>query len=271
MRIGILSDIHVDIDHPTPEGVVEGLRSVIQKKAVDIMIIAGDIANDYRLTLNIMNSLEELSGVRCLFVPGNHDIWNEKHPHKTAWEIYAALKKFRGNLCNGPAALANDWVVIGDIGWYDYSFGSREYGKAQFDRMQIDDRIWQDKINAAWEKPTIEMHHYFYQKLETQLQSNRDKKIILVTHVLPLIDFTVQPPDRMWGYLNAFLGSQQYGELALKYSVAYSICGHVHYRKQCTYQNSVFICNCLNYASQWAENDDPMIEIDRAFRWIDVS
>ena len=90
----------------------------------------------------------------------------------------------------------------------------------------------------------------------------------MVTHVLPILDFTVQPPNRMWNYLNAFLGSRQYGELALRYSVAYSISGHVHYRKQVRYDDTTFICNCLNYASQWLDNDDPLLEISRAFKVI---
>jgi Icc-related predicted phosphoesterase len=115
------------------------------------------------------------------------------------------------------------------------------------------------------------MHQYFYRKLEKQLDSYKHKNIILVTHVLPIIDFTVQPPDTMWNYLNAFLGSQQYGELALKYSVKYSISGHVHYRRQVKYDDTMFICNCLNYASQWIDNDDPVVEVKKAFKSIEIN
>ncbi|UCG05772.1 MAG: metallophosphoesterase [Desulfobacterales bacterium] len=271
MKVGILSDIHVDIDHRTPDGVLEGLAVAIKENRVDMMIIAGDIANDYELTLQVLHSLEDSTGVSCLFVPGNHDIWNEQHPAKTSWDTYNALQKFQGNLSNGPHELASGWIVIGDIGWYDYSFGSRQYTIGDFDRMIINGRVWQDKLNTNWGKSTIEMHQHFYRKLEQQVQHHQDKKIVLVTHVLPLADFTVRPANRMWQYLNAFLGSRQYGRLALKYSVAYSICGHVHYRMQRRYENTVFICNCLNYASQWRNNDDPIIEVGRAFKTITFS
>ena len=270
MNIGILSDIHIDLEHPDPKRVIEGLVNVIAQHGVETMIIAGDIANDYECTLHTLHLVEELTGTRCLFVPGNHDIWNEKHPEKTSWEIYDALKAFSGNLANGPIALPDGWTVIGDIGWYDYSFGSRQYAIAKFDQMKIDDRVWQDKIKADWGKSTIEMHRYFYGKLNTQLNEHQSRKIILVTHVLPLSDFTVLQPNRIWRYMNAFLGSRQYGELALKYSVAYSISGHVHYRLQQQHQNTVFICNCLNYASQWIENDDPLSEVSRAFKIIKI-
>jgi putative phosphoesterase len=271
VKIGILSDIHVDIDHTTPDGVLEGLTRAIKENGVDIMVIAGDIADDYQMALQVLNFLEDSTGVSCLFVPGNHDIWNEKHPGKTSWDTYEALQKFPGNLSNGPYELADGWIAIGDIGWYDYSFGNRRYKVEDFDRMIINGRIWQDKIKASWGKSTIEMHHHFYRKLEQQLQNYQDKKIVLITHVLPLEDFTVQPPNRMWQYLNAFLGSKQYGQLALKYSVSYSICGHVHYRMQRKYENTVFICNCLNYASQWRDNNDPIVEVERAFQTITLT
>ncbi len=271
MKLGILSDIHVDLEDSDPPKILQGLAEAIEENKVAIMIIAGDVANDYEVTLRFLHQIEETTGVSCLFVPGNHDIWNEKHTAKTAWETYHGLEKFAGNLAGGPVQLTDQWVVIGDLGWYDYSFGSPDYTIAEFDRMEIKGRLWQDKIKAVWGKSTIEMHQYFYRKLEKQLDTYKHKSIILVTHVLPIIDFTVQPPHKMWHYLNAFLGSRQYGELALKYSVAYSISGHVHYRRQRKYESTTFICNCLNYASQWIDNDDPVVEVQRAFKTIDIT
>lgn len=270
MKLGILSDIHVDLEGSDPQKLLQGFVEAIEENQVETMIIAGDVANDFTVTLDFLRQIEDASGARCLFVPGNHDIWNEKHPDKTAWDTYGGLKAFDGNLARGPVALSDQWVVIGDLGWYDYSFGSPEYTTAEFDRMRFKDRLWQDKIKAVWGKSTIGMHRYFYDKLEKQLAAHRKKRIILVTHALPIVDFTVQPPDAMWRYLNAFLGSRQYGELALKYAVEYSISGHVHYRRQVNYENTTFICNCLNYASQWVDNDDPVLEVKRALKTIEV-
>ena len=235
------------------------------------MVIAGDIANDYELTLQTLNGIETASGVRCLFVPGNHDIWNEHHPAKTAWDIYDDLKAFRGNLANGPVELVHGWVVLGDLGWYDYTFGNQQYSVEEFDRMKINGRQWQDKHKAVWGASTLEIHRFFHKKLKKQLDAHKNCNIILVTHVLPIADFTVQRPTNLWQYMNAFLGSKQYGELALDYSVKYSISGHVHYRKQKTYENTTFICNCLNYVSQWINNDDPVLEVARAIKIIEIT
>jgi len=270
MRIGILSDIHVDINQEAGKPVMEGLKAAIKDKALDKMIIAGDMASDYQLTLASLEELETNTGVECLFVPGNHDVWNENHPDITAWDAYEWLKAHKGNLANGPRSLTGDWVAIGDLGWYDYSFGSPEFTLEEFDRMQIDERLWQDKVKAIWGKSTQEMHAYFYDKLQQQLRACQGKKIILVIHALPIQEFTVQPPDRMWSYLNAFLGSTQYGELALEHAVPYVICGHVHYRMQKIIHNTEFICNCLNYSDQWIK-DEPAAEIAQVLKVIEIN
>jgi putative phosphoesterase len=268
MKIGVLSDIHVDIDHRAPEAVTEALATVVVENGTDALIIAGDIANDYRTTLKTLSRLEARSGVRVLFVPGNHDIWNEHHPRLTAWDIYDALREFGGNLANGPQALAEGWVAIGDLGWYDYSFGGPEYSQAEFDRMQIDGRLWQDKVKAVWGRSTLDMHAFFYARIEDQLLRLAGKRVILVTHVVPIRPFTVQPPNAAWNYLNAFLGSARYGELALRHAVPYAICGHVHYRREEIREGTHFICQCLNYAREWVDNTDPLVEIRRAFKTI---
>ena len=269
MRLGILSDIHVDINQEAGQPVMEGLKAAIQKKALDKMIIAGDMASDYQLTLASLAELETATGVECLFVPGNHDIWNENHPDITAWDAYERLKAHAGNLVNGPRSLTGDWVALGDIGWYDYSFGSSQFSFEDFERMQIDDRLWQDKVKALWGRPTLDMHAYFYDKLRQLLDGLHGKKIILVIHVLPIQAFAVQHPNRMWAYLNAFLGSAQYGELALAYAVRYVICGHVHYRMNQRMDNTEFICNCLNYSDQWIKGNAAE-EIDRVLKVIEI-
>ena len=279
MRIGILSDIHVDLNGS--RAVIDGLLQAMHSNAVDAMLIAGDVSSNYQVTLDTLEELQERSGTRLLFVPGNHDIWNESHPGLTAWQAYRALERFTGNLTTGAQELGS-WTFVGDLGWYDYAYGGSQYTREDFDRMQIGERVWQDGIKAAWDRHTLEMHRTFHQKLDSQLRKlssaadpaanpeSGGRKIILVTHVLPRREFTVQRPDPQWIYLNAFLGSPEYGELALRYGVCYSICGHVHYRKQLTVNGTRFICNCLGYTDEWMWSRDPATEIDRAFLTLEL-
>ena len=276
MKIGMLSDIHVDLNGG--QAVINGLLAAMLRRDVEVMVIAGDVSSDYRVTLDSLEQLQERSGIRIVFVPGNHDIWNEAHPEITAWQAYRALERFPGNLTTGPQEIAGGWRIIGDLGWYDYSFGGSQYSREDFDRMQIGERIWQDRIKAIWDRHTLEMHRTFYEKLDDQLKraeagrvsDPHHRKIILVTHVLPRKEFTVQRPDPEWVYLNAFLGSPEYGELALDHGVRYSICGHVHYRKEVTVNGTRFICNCLGYMDEWMWSRDPATEIDRAFLTLEL-
>lgn len=271
MKIGILSDIHVDINFTDRDMVTPAICHAIKEKSLEMMIIAGDVASDYSIALKSLKQIERDSGVPCLYIPGNHDIWIENHPDKTSWEIYDLLKAYSHNLSNGPFGMGKDWIVVGDTGWYDFSFGDKKYSIEDFNRMQYEDRVWQDSINAVWNRSTLDMHDYFLKKLEAQLEKYKQKNVIVVTHVLPVKEFTVQNPSPMWEYLNAFLGSAEYGRLILKYpNVKYSISGHVHYRKKIRKQNTEFICNCLGYRSEWFENDDVELEVHRAMMVIEI-
>ena len=271
MKIGILSDIHVDINYTDKDFVTPAICRSVKEKSLDMIIIAGDVASDYKLVLSTLNQIEKEGNVPCLYVPGNHDIWTENYPDKTSWEIYELLKTYSHNLAKGPYKINDDWIVIGDLGWYDFSFGdTAKYSLSDFNRMQYKKRVWQDSIMAKWDRSTQDMHRYFINKLEKQLDQNRDRNVIVVTHVLPVKYFTVHTLKPMWKYLNAFLGSAEYGELILKYpNVKYAVSGHVHYRKRKIIDGTEFICNCLGYRNQW-HSKDVGPEVDRTIVIIEI-
>ncbi len=277
MILGLISDLHVDLNDQSlgQDRTLEGLCIAVKAKDLELLLIAGDISNDFRTTRQTLEQLEKDTGVPCLFVPGNHDLWNEHHPDLDAWSTYETLKSCPGNLANGPVTPADGWVLIGDTGWYDYSFGDQAYTHQDFERMCINippegERVWQDSIMAPWGRSNQEMHRFFYHKLERQLQIHSGKKILLLTHMLPHRDFTVQPPGALWGYLNAFLGSQEYGRLISKYNVRYAVFGHVHYHRQARIGSTTFICPCLGYTNQWQYPQDAAAEAARTLVTIEI-
>jgi predicted MPP superfamily phosphohydrolase len=115
----------------------------VESQRPDLLVLAGDISNHFRTTLAALEYLRKESGLPCLFVPGNHDLWNEEPGPEgasgdlagpggagrpsawsgawSAWQSYEALKAFPENLSRGPLELPGGWLAIGDTGWYDYS------------------------------------------------------------------------------------------------------------------------------------------------------
>ena len=295
MRFGILSDLHIDLNDPSvpvaQNRVLRGLLRAVQSQRPDVLLLAGDISNDYRTTLEALEYLRGRAGLPCLFVPGNHDLWNEEPDPEAgaaawtgtgaapsagseAWgprNSYEALQAYPENLSRSPLELPGGWLAVGDTGWYDYSFGDPGFSLTDFDRMQLEGRLWQDKVRAPWGRPTRDVHRWFLKRLEHRLAACRGGGLLLlVTHVVPHESFIVRPADRMWSYLNAFLGSPDYGRLAVASGAALAVCGHVHYRRRFREGPTLFVCNCLGYASEWGANQDPTLEAERALLTLEL-
>ncbi len=286
MRVGCVADLHIDLNAQAlgREALLPALAALARSRRLDRLVVAGDLSNHYRTTLRLLARLEQESGVPCLFVPGNHDLWREGGQEGesaaaatgaggsawTAWDSYRALSSFPGSLCRGPVELPGGWVAVGDAGWYDYAFGDQRYGTAEFDRMRFEGRLWEDKVRAVWDRSTREMHRWFLERLERQLRRHSGARVLLVTHVVPHRSFTVRPANRLWSYLNAFLGSPEYGQLALRRGVPYHVFGHVHYRRRLTVEGTTFVCCCLGYASEWRSPPDPERELAESLQVIEL-
>ncbi|MFP4484516.1 MAG: metallophosphoesterase [Spirochaetaceae bacterium] len=276
LRIGILSDLHVDRNRGRTNEVVDALTNTLRHNRPDAFICAGDISNDYTESLSVLEELRGATGVPTFFVPGNHDVWNKRHEHLDAWQIHNELRRFTGTLSGRVVELDGEWVLVGETGWYDFSLGSGAYAEEEFERMEIEGRVWQDRLFAQWGMPTREVHRLFLERLRARLERARKRagrtrhgsKIIMVTHAVPVTDFAVPFRPELWSYLNAFLGSREYGDLAMEFGVSVSICGHVHFRREARHRPTRFICNCLGYRHEWRGNDNAFIEVSRAYREI---
>ena len=63
MKIGTISDLHIDRHpHLNPEIYLEKLCQAIKQRSIELLIIAGDISNDYRISYDFIQSIQELSG-----------------------------------------------------------------------------------------------------------------------------------------------------------------------------------------------------------------
>ncbi|WP_423410266.1 metallophosphoesterase [Heyndrickxia sp. MSNUG] len=267
MRIAVLSDIHEGINRKnTKADLMDVLKKWIAKNSPDVFIISGDMTAGPEKSLALLNQIQnESMGTRIFFVHGNHDIY-----HEDSELAYQILLKFQGNLGNGPVELNEEWVIIGDGGWYDYSFGIKEYTKEQFQKGSYNDFTWPDKTYAHWKVPDHEVTDHYITRLETWLSEYRGRKIIMVTHFVPFSEYVVCKDDPSWDFFNAMMGSARFGELALKYGVEKYIFGHIHTRYHDHYKGIEMICNPLGYYPHEWNLNSPEEEIFSCIKIIEI-
>ncbi|MGN0203565.1 MAG: metallophosphoesterase [Coprococcus sp.] len=252
MRIGLISDLHIDINKNYP--ILEMTAEAADAKEADVLVIAGDISETPEVTLSAMEQLRRLCSCPVYYVPGNHDMWNKNCPGMKTEDIYRAYREDNCCLSGKKVVLEKDGVrlaLTGDIGWYDYSMASSEYTREQLERMSIGARTWQDKLFNQWTDNNELQMSVSLEKLEKQLMACGDLPVLAVTHMLPVRDFCVPESQKDWGFFNAFLGSTALEELYQHYPVRYAVCGHVHYRSQVKRNGILYICPCLGYHSEW--------------------
>lgn len=269
MKTVVLSDIHVDINREHP--VVQEFARYIKEQDARLAIIAGDVSEIQQETLDTLNTIEQLSGARVLFVPGNHDLWGPPGDPDQIAAIYDRYVRDEHCLC-GRDVVLGDTVVIGDVGWYDYSFGSGRYSFEEFEQMSLAGRTWQDSLRNAWTRDNLGRTQWMLSRLEARLAAYPDKQLAVVTHMLPVKDFTVPAEMANWSYFNAFLGSRKFGELYRRYPVKAAVCGHVHYRRSFDRDGIHWMCRCLNYHSEWRPQDGETLreQIEKAAEVIEL-
>ena len=267
MKIAILSDIHEGLNRKRSGADVFGLlQDWLDQHAPDVFIISGDMTSGPEKSLALLDRLQSgFPKTQVLYVHGNHDVY-----HEDAADAYTMLLQFDGNLGNGPVHLNEEWVVIGDGGWYDYTFGVEEFTDEQFSAGQFNDFTWPDKIHAHWPENDAEITARYLAKLENWLMANQEKNIILVSHFVPFAHFVQVKNDPAWDFFNAMMGSKGFGKLAEKYGVKKMIFGHIHTRYHEEYKGIDCICNPLGYFPHEWVHDSAQEEIGSTIKVIEI-
>lgn len=284
MKLAVIADLHLDINQSFP--VLECLAEFLKEQEADGVIIAGDITEDVTHTRDAVVRLEVLAGIQVWYVPGNHDMWSIDFDAVSTEQIYNLYEKDPSCLTGKTYLLqgkSQTYALIGDIGWYDYSFASAGYKESQLDDMKCGERIWQDRLKNQWTVDNKGCSQLMLKRLETQLEAYKEYPAIVVTHMLPVKELCVSEEKDSWSYFNGFLGSEALGNLYRRYKVEYGVCGHVHYRKRFQDRKGcvkgggggkriAFICPCLGYHGEWekgkAHGGDLKWQIQDTVQWI---
>lgn len=230
MKLLVLSDLHIDYnDRRTDRPTAPAIAAYIREVAPDRVVIAGDIAGGAAHCLRCLEEIEQLSGVPVSYVPGNHSIWTNSK-ETDSWHEYRLFRDHSTSLIDRPVHLNDKWVLLGDMGWYDYTFREEHISPEQVRDNR--NKVWKDSIMARWGMEDTALTDLMLDKFAKMFEAHRDKQIIFANHFIPYRDFVpVSTHNEIWNLIRPFMGSARLGDLLDRHEhVRYVIFGHMHYR-----------------------------------------
>ena len=249
MKIAILSDVHLDMNsNYVGEDLLPVFVQYLKEKEPDLILIAGDISDHVISSLTILEAIEQRLGVKTLFIPGNHDVWIKQNENSLT--NYQTFANHPSSLIDTPYLLSNDYVIIGEMGWFDYTLVAPHI---PFQKVKNTLTDWGDHKYTNWGCDHVTLTQRMIEKVEKQLLLHQDKKIIFATHFVPYREFLSVSNSYMdWNLYNAFMGSSKLGDLLNRHSnVEYVIFGHTHERFGTTdSHHKKIICNPLGYIGE---------------------
>ncbi|BBD89175.1 metallophosphoesterase [Staphylococcus caprae] len=269
MKIGAISDLHVD-RHPKLEQdeYLNVLSQVIQHRKLDILLIAGDISNDYQMSYHFIKQLKDNINIPTYFIPGNHDLWSDDSD-KTSTEILDYYKSKEECLIGRPFIINDEWAIVGNTGWYDYSYADTRFTQDKIQKGKHYGATWQDKVRMDWSLSDQQLSKIAANKVEEDIKQVCNRNIILMTHIVTHPQFVVPTPHRIFDFFNAFIGTHDFDAIYEAYPIKYSIMGHVHFRKEIKENGITYLCPCLGYQRQW-RTPDMVMEMNHALVDFDI-
>lgn len=223
--IKLVSDLHF-VHHPTPDLLVQALAD----KDVDILVVAGDIANKFTpYGIDYLSALSKICS-SLIFVLGNHDLFVDG-PTK----VFSACTDFMAQHKN-TYILENNNIEIGGVNfigatmWYPRPNGTT-LGFVDF-------------MHIPGADPWI-----FEQNRKTQevFAEQITEESIVVTHHMP--SFKSTPPQYVRSPLNEFFVCDV-EDLIMEKQPRLWLHGHTHTACNYTIGNTRVLCNPYGYFGQ---------------------
>ena len=257
MRLLVTADLH--FNHPRSRRLAEDLINQMNAAGGDVLLLVGDTAHADGDALEQALSRFAFRGPK-LFVAGNHELWT-KGPD--SYEIYSQtlpqrVRAMGWHWLEPEPFVADDFAIVGSVGWYDYSFAPASLGipRRFYERKispgaarqfeQYADLIentedippasqeivarWNDGRFVKLGRPDEVFLDELLATLNKQLQllTNR-RRIIAAIHHLPFEQLLPPPHSGTWDFARAYLGSPRLGELLLRFpNIDTVFCGHSH-------------------------------------------
>lgn len=259
MKIAVLSDIHIDYNRKYE--VTRNLIEYLKENNCSAIIIAGDISSDYKETAKFLDKMAEES-VSTYYVLGNHDYWNKE------LSFFDTIKYFIDHTIDNKfikyldlcSFKAGEFLIVGNSGWYDYSFRPFYVSIKEADKMRYAGGTWPDKrfINYGGFS-NIKIADKLLDNLKSQITvaKQQSSNIISVTHIVPDSMFTTFIGDYSYDYCTSFFGNESIGEYCKNVpEIKTIIFGHTHTPFDKTIAEQRYICAPLGYYShEWKTLD----------------
>lgn len=257
MRIGFISDLHIDRNTELPEKYyLKILLETIKRQHLNRVVIGGDISNHFTKTLRFVEELQNQAEIPIHFIPGNHDFWEEKESRKNTREIYQLYKDHPQSLIEKPLKINEEYTLVGHPGWYNHAvYDKNKFSPDEVEHGKFRWAYWQDKLRMDWEMSDQEVSKHFSQLIEKDLEKVTTDNIILQTHVVTIPEYTMPMPHRTFDFFNAFMATNDLKHVHKKYPITHQVMGHVHFRAKLLRDETEFITNSLGYRREWRSND----------------
>ena len=233
VRVAISSDNHLDVNRVNIEQTLAAQAQYLKTTEINYYLHIGDLFNDFVQTQAYMNKLQNKLGqtTRVYYLAGNHDMMNHASFHQL--ETLPDAHYLHDRFIDLPGT---NWRVIGNNGWYDYSF-------SQFNNDPARIAHWKKVywLDSATEQPMTDWQRMALVLKQTDQQLKRaqadGKQVLYVTHFAPHHELLAKRPalvntprrQTVFHMVQAMLGSDRLGELLESYpNVSYVAYGHLH-------------------------------------------
>ncbi len=244
-KLAIISDLHVDINKFS-ESELLILWQVLNEKEITRLHLAGDVANKVDRCLAVVEFFAK-KGLPTTFHFGNHELADV-----TGEEMMNHFPDT--HFLNDRYLPLNDTLVLAGMnGWYDYRFSEL---KETDQIVRMKKLYWYDRFIQR-EGTDLEVNGRLLQETKKMLDSLSSKRlnVILSTHFVPKKEFIVyqSAPYERWNKLNAFLGSETFGELLDQYdNIKQVVFGHTHRRfSDKVINGTTYSCRPFGYYYEW--------------------
>lgn len=249
MRIFAVSDLHTDfVDNRYR------LQQVLSKSYLqDVLIVAGDIADDLRIIDWTLRKLRLQFG-QVFYVPGNHELWVRDGACDSVEKFRQVLR-----LCDEigihtrPGRAGKVWIVP-LYSWYDSDY--EQHGDADVSSLEG----WADFYFCKWPVGLGSVSKYFLNLNESRVKEY-DGPVITLSHFLPRRELLPAVEKLSFKGLPLVAGAPALDRQIRALNAMTHVFGHSHIDFDQVIEGVRYIHHAFGYPREGKGVKDPMKQI----------